>query len=616
MTQYREFAFRARQNSWSSKTKENAGRRIAGAIPLLRRSSFPEVELAEATPSKPEIRVGTILDAFSHAGFEWEWSCIPLRPGISVDALADLNLDFILIESAWHGNKGDWKYKLQGSAGPGEQVRALIDIAKAQGLPIVFWNKEDPPHYEDFLPLARLCDLVFTSDSNMIPRYRADLGHDRVEALAFAAQPKIHNPVRQRRGWHDRDVAFAGMFFSHKYPERREQMAMLLPAAVSACEADHKKFDIFSRAAASPEYKFPGELQRHVLGELNYLQMIAAYKRYKIFLNVNSVVDSPTMCSRRVFEMTAAGASVVTTPSPAINTFFSDSEMAIVANAGDASSVIRALLRNPSFAARQIHRGQREIWRHHTYRHRARQITEAVGIALGDDINPIVSVIVSSIRPDQLDHVLAGVAAQRDVKIQLVYGLHGLPLDEEAFRAKCRFFELEDVVAVELPKELSLGECLNVLVEKSNGSFVAKWDDDDIYAPWYLHDQLMALDFSGASVVGKRAHFMRLVGMDLTVLRNEAFEHRFTHFVAGPTLVGRREVFRLNPFPPTTTGEDTGFLRSVLDGGGSVYAADKFNYCQVRQENPEEHTWKITANEILATSEVAFYGDSVEQVFV
>ena len=47
--------------------------------------------------------------------------------------------------------------------------------------------------------------------------------------------------------------------------------------------------------------------------------MLTAYKGYKVFLNVNSVVDSPSMCARRIFEINAAGTPVVTTPSAAVD---------------------------------------------------------------------------------------------------------------------------------------------------------------------------------------------------------------------------------------------------------------------------------------------------------
>ena len=616
VSQLREFRFRHRHGD-ASAVRRGAQSKIS-RWPLSRTPRFAEADRVVAQPAQAEVRAGVVLDDFSLAGFEWEWTCVPLTPGTTPGELRGMNLDLVFIESAWNANNGIWRYKLLGSDGPGAEIQNLINSAKDLGLPVVLWNKEDPPHYEDFLPLARLCDYVFTTDINKVADYRADLGHANVDCLAFAAQPRIHNPVRPRRGWQQQDVAFAGMYFAHKYPERREQMDVLLPAAADACATDGYRFDIFSRELGKKaDYQFPQALQKHVVGSLNYRQMLTAYEAYKVFLNVNSVVGSNTMCSRRVFEMTAAGATVVTTTSPAMTSFFPDGELPIIESAAEATNVIRAVLKNRDYAQRLVHRAQRRIWSEHTYSHRAQQILSAVrpDLALSDTA-PLVSVLVPSFRPEQLDHVIAGLASQRTVAVELLYGAHGFDVDGEEVQRKCHQAGLQNVKVMSFPRSKSLGECLNSLAAEATGAYAAKWDDDDLYGPWYLHDQLHALSYSGATVVGKRAHYMMLKGPDVVVLRNSQFEHRFTHFVAGPTLVARLQTFLDHPFPAVNRGEDSGFLRNIMGSGGSIYAADRFNYRQFRGIDESKHTWQISSAELLATSEVKFFGDSEEQIFV
>ena len=112
---------------------------------------------------------------------------------------------------------------------PSPELTALVAWCRAEGIPTVFWNKEDPPNYDRFLETARLFDQVFTVDAERIPDYQRDLGHDRIDLLPFAAQPRIHNPVR--RAPKTRDIAFAGTWFAEKHPERREQMAYVLGPA-------------------------------------------------------------------------------------------------------------------------------------------------------------------------------------------------------------------------------------------------------------------------------------------------------------------------------------------------------------------------------------------------
>ena len=162
---------------------------------------------------------------------------------------------------------------------------------------------------------------------------------------------------------------------------------------------------------------------------------------------------------------------------------------------------------------------------------------------------------------------------------------------------------------------MPLGECLNLLVRASSGDVVAKMDDDDLYGPRYLSDQLHAMDYSGADVVGKQAHYMYLKGLDATILRFPEREHQYTDFVAGPTIVARRELALAVPFLPTSRGEDTAFLRNAAAAGATLYAADRFNFVQVRNDSGIAHTWDVTSSELLANSRVEFFGRNQGHIF-
>lgn len=91
-------------------------------------------------------------------------------------------------------------------------------------------------------------------------------------------------------------------------------------------------------------------------------------------------------------------------------------------------------------------------------------------------------------------------------------------------------------------------------------------------------------------------------------------EHRNSRMVMGPTITARREVFEANPFEPVNRGEDTAFLKSVTAAGGSIYAADRFNFCQMRQS--DGHTWDVTDEELAASGEIKFFGDPKEHITV
>ncbi|MBO0896029.1 glycosyltransferase family protein [Arthrobacter sunyaminii] len=573
-----------------------------------RRLSIPAASLPTPAPRRSDLTVGVILDEFSAMAFAHEWNTVALDPASWQQQMTATAVDLVFIESAWAGNNRLWRGKLAGPSGPAPELVELLQWSRQNGIPTVFWNKEDPPHYEDFLPAAALFDHVFTSDVRRVPFYRQDLGHGNIGVLPFAAQPAIHNPVRPRHGRHSRDIAFAGMYFAHKYPERRDQMDLLLGGAMDASAKLATGLEIFSRKlGGDTNYQFPAPLDTRVVGSLSYPQMLSAYKAYKVFLNVNSVVDSPSMCARRIFEISAAGTPVISTPSAAVEQFFAPTEVPVASTREEAAALSRGLVSNPEYNDRTVHLAQRRIWEQHTYAHRAEAVLAA---ALPDRIRPLsrpsVSALVPTIRPHQLDSLFATIARQRNVDVELVLLTHGFELEPGRLEQLQAAHGLAKVRLLTAGRDVSLGECLNRCAAAATGEVVAKMDDDDHYGPNYLSDQLHALHYSGADIVGKQAHYMHLRTSNATVLRFGHREHRYTDFVMGPTLVARRSLVLELPFPELGLGEDTGFLRQAAAAGKRIYSADRFNYFQVREATG--HTWQVEDAALLASGDLKFYG--------
>jgi spore maturation protein CgeB len=586
---------------------QRAPNRTAGGAPVYEPWPLPEREPARS------LRVGVILDDFSRMAYGYEWQQVLLKPSSWPEQLD--GLDLVFVESAWKGNGGAWQYHLTGPTAPRPALVEMLAACRERGIPTVFWNKEDPAHFEDFLDTAALFDRVYTTDSTVVPAYRERLGHDRVGVLPFGAQPAIHNPVRTHGQGPGGDVAFAGTWFAHKYPERRAQMELLLGAAMDVSPRMEHGLDIYSRfAGQGDQYEFPEPFASRVVGSLGYDRMLAAYRDYKVFLNVNSVVDSPSMCARRIFEITACGTPVVTTPSAATGEFFPPDEVFSVSTREEAASTIRALVRSPELRDRAVHLGQRRIWRDHSYGARAQQVLHDLRLVEAPQVpRPSVTALVSTNRPHRVDDVLRTVGAQHGVPVQLALLTHGFELDEADLRVRAKDAGVEDLALLHAGAEVPLGACLNRLVDAAAGDVVAKMDDDDVYGPLYLSDQLDAMAYSGAPIVGKQAHYMYLEGQDVTVLRFAEREHRFTDFVMGPTIVARRDVARDVRFAELGAGEDTGFLAAAVEAGARVYSADRFNFVQVRTGSGR-HTWTVTDAELLASGEVRFYGRAERHV--
>ncbi|MCX7542892.1 glycosyltransferase [Corynebacterium sp. P5848] len=560
------------------------------------------------------IKAAVILDEFSEAAFEHEWEQVDLEPKGWRSIFEEAEPDLLFVESVWHGHNHSWDAGITSVLYP--TLAEIVAFCNKRGIPTVFWNKEDPPSFNYFLQVAGLFDFVFTTDADCVDRYKALLKHSNVSVLPFGAQPSIHNPRRQIKGYASRDVAFSGTYFKHKFPERRDQMDLLLSAGYQASASMSIGLEIFSRFdGVNRNYDFPLPFSHRVVGSLPYSRMLSAYRLYKVFLNVNSVVSSPTMCPRRIFELVASGTAVVSTYSKAIPTFFPSSEVCVVDDQKSAKEAICALVHNTVLREHMIHLGQRRIWREHTYGHRVDTILQTIGLGETRRSRPTVSALVSTNRPTQIDHVLDSVVAMNGVNnidVQLCLLTHGFRGDSSIVERASQL-GLSGTVLIHEPASTPLGSCYNKLAAVANGEVVAKIDDDDLYGPHYLSDQVYALDYSGADVVGKQAHYTWFESSNCTSIVSPEREHKLTHFVAGPTIVTWRKTLLETPFREINRGEDTKFLQDVIDAGGTIYSADRYNFVRVRGSHG--HTWALSDWEMLAKSDVVVNGLPKDQIF-
>lgn len=332
-----------------------------------------ELRQPPRTPG-PGMPVVSVLDDFSEQCFMDAAQLWPVLPASQPVDLDSINPAFILVESAWNGNRGAWRYLVTSSVGPRPPLVKLVEEARKRGIPTVFWNKEDPPHFEDFAPAAVLFDHIFTTEASLVDRYQAIAPHAKVGVLKFAASSRIHRPARVD-GHRQGEVCFAGQYFRHKYPERREQMDFLFAAAA---EFD---FSIYSRMLGGQEqYAFPPQFERFIVGSLPYAQMVEEYKRHKVFLNVNSAPDSQSMCARRVFELAASKTVVLSSRTPAIRSVYTEDEVPMASSTKEAHEVLAHLLGDETARAEMAHRAWRRTAREHTYEDRMEQIRRSIGL--------------------------------------------------------------------------------------------------------------------------------------------------------------------------------------------------------------------------------------------
>ncbi|ODU66948.1 MAG: hypothetical protein ABT16_00245 [Rhodanobacter sp. SCN 65-17] len=503
------------------------------------------------------VPVLSVMDEFSRSCFAPHAALIEPRPDNWEGLLEQYCPRLLLVESSWKGNYGSWQYRVANYANPpGRELAEMVEGCRARGIPTVFWNKEDPVHFDNFIGAASQFDCVLTTAEEAVPRYREKIPA-RVGVLQFAAEDSLHNPIGASR--RNGKVCFAGSFYANRFHERRDDQLMLLDAA-SAFD-----FDIFDRnhdpkATTRSDFAFPERFSRFVRGRMPYSAMGRAYREYRVFLNVNSVIDSPTMFSRRVFELLACGTPVVSTWSRGTEETFGSDLIWHVRNREEAEEAIRVLMTDDAEWRRRSLAGIRAVLSRHTFRHRFQQVLEFAGC---DNVLAPPTQIVAVARvsgQSEADALMASFARQR--------------LDQDVSAELVLLTERGSSISVSTPRT-ALVEALGFEAHLGGAPrtgarrLIASMSPNAVYGAHHLQDLAHALRYSGAAVVGRP-----LLGLDAHQYQFGVALDRRTLLVDEQLAAG---VGGVNEILSQATGEEW-----ARQKGRRVYAIDTSNF---RAEN-------------------------------
>ena len=271
-------------------------------------------------------RVAFLCDEMTWADFSPLCRAQFLHPAVWREQLERFRPDFFFCESCWSGVppfEGCWRGQVYRNRRLlFENRRVLLEIlayCRQQGIPTVFWNKEDPAgsldaRY-DFIDTALRFDYIFTTAEECIETYRRR-GHQQVALLPFGVNPALFYPdvSLQRPG----TALFAGSWYADQ-PERCKALTELLEYAL----AQGWQLDIYDRHSGSKErrFRFPERFAPYLRPAVPFARMPELARRYEWAINVNTVTTSQTMFSRRVLQMLASGTKVLSNPSPAMERF-------------------------------------------------------------------------------------------------------------------------------------------------------------------------------------------------------------------------------------------------------------------------------------------------------
>lgn len=276
---------------------------------------FEEIlRLAECLPvsngcryyERHKVRVGIVCDEFF-------WDAVnPAAEFVYFSPDGDWRtqlpgLDVFLVVSTWHGLRGqEWESVATRPGAPTNlALYEMISAARATGVKVVFCSKEDPPSYRIFLPIAKACDVVFTSSEEMVSEYRRDCGHDRVHVLTFCINPELHNPIGCRKRKLPRSVIFSGSW-SRRFAQRCQELGRIFTGVLMTA----RRLVIVDRNYEFKKWwsiQFPLIFKDYIVPSVEHKLLQRVHKLFDWAININSVTNSRTMFANRVGELLAAG---------------------------------------------------------------------------------------------------------------------------------------------------------------------------------------------------------------------------------------------------------------------------------------------------------------------
>ena len=245
----------------------------------------------------------------------------------------------------------------------------------------------------------------------------------------------------------------------------------------------------------------------------------------------------------------------------------------VVAGHGQVATLVTALGADPDACDALSVRLRRHVLAHHS---RAARMDELVA-ALGLDERPRrrIGLLLATRRPGQLPRVTGDLARQSHDDLELVVAVHG---DEPVPPG----LHLAPSHVLHVAQERPLGAVLNAALDATTSPLLAKIDDDDRYGRHHLEDLLLALDYSGAEMVGKRRHALHDLRTGALVVETGQHEERWEDHLPGATLLVRGEVLRALRWRHVPSGVDTELVRAIHLTGGACYSTHRFGFVRTR----------------------------------
>jgi hypothetical protein len=507
----------------------------------------------------------------------------PVHPDAAGNA-DNIAADLLLIGGDWPRAGDPWREALLNvSDNATAQLRNLIAAFKARGIPSALWIIGEASTAAAYARLKEAVDAVFAPQGSEIEGARQ---------LDAGVNVKLFNPVRPDIDSCNEDAPYFpflidGTFELSQHMSSDVAMELLRPFLRYNCWAMDSSYRYFQSA----NIKLPSALRSRFLGCPNdaaqaYLIKIARAQ----FLPSSLSSTRPTR-----FRLLTRRSAACKTPVLAEQNSAMDDGIIGFSGPDQLGEILKCLSKDMVARERFGHLAWRNALSHHTLFERLETIFSALGIRTRYNApdHPSVNIVAPTIRPHQIPHILSMYRSQSYDNVSLTIVVNGVGVPDELARL---VDETANAHLCFVPADKTLGYCMNFGIDQAPTDYWAKWDDDDVYGPHYLSDQLLQRKYVDFDVAGKAAIFNYIEEHDTVYLRNIDARDGFVPQVGGGTLLVK------NPdryfAEDGRGGEDRAFLHLARERGDQIFAGDPFNFLQVRRSERTSHTWALGAHAI------------------
>jgi hypothetical protein len=259
------------------------------------------------------------------------------------------------------------------------------------------------------------------------------------------------------------------------------------------------------------DFEFPEEFDAHVIGSLPYHELVKKYKEYKVFLNVNSIIDSKTMFSRRVFELLACGTPVISTPALGIEETFGKDLVWTVNNEKEAEEALNTLIHDEKEWRRRSLGGIRTVFDHHLYTHRVETIDHTL-FGTNNHLSKTCLAFATIESEDEL-RSFSDILSRQVIPNGSVQGI-ALTQNKKILQ-----HHTDNITIIYSQKKTWIEQMENLITQKGM-DYVTVLSATSVYGKHFLNDAMIAMTYSHAPFCAKTTNDKDLYDFDSNIYPN------------------------------------------------------------------------------------------------